>query len=225
MPELLDRVTILAAFAKLDSELARRRRRADLFVVGGAAMVLVYDQDLRARTRDVDAVFADVADVYDAAHTVARRMGLPADWLNDAVRSYMLGDDPEATPVWEGPSLQVAVGSPRYILAMKLLAARPEQDRDDIDLLFGLLGYTAADQGISLLLDMLPGRRVPDRTIDLLEAMYGPVTIVPDGEHRSVPSSPPAPTAARCRACGRPLRSAASIALGVGPTCARRAVS
>lgn len=222
MPELLDRAAILAAFAKLDSELARRHRRADLFVVGGAAIVLAYDQDHRASTRDVDAVFADTADVYEAAHAVARRMGLPADWLNDAVRSYMLGDDPAATPVWEGSNLQVAVGSPRYILAMKLLAARPEQDRDDIDLLFRLLGYTAADQGVGLLLDMLPGRPIPDRTIDLLEAMYGPVLIVPDDEHSPVPSPPPTSAAARCRVCGRPLRSATSIALGVGPTCARR---
>ena len=217
MSDLLDRATILTAFAKLDSELARRHRQANLFVVGGAAIVLAYDLDHRASTRDVDAVFADAAGV------VARRMGLPADWLNDAVRSYMLGDDPAATSVWEGSSLQVAVGSPRYLLAMKLLAARPEQDSDDIALLFGLLGYTTAGQGIDLLLDMLPGRPIPDKTIDLLETVYGPVTTVPDDVHIPVPSPSSTSAVTRCRVCGRPLRSATSIALGVGPTCARRA--
>lgn len=95
MSDLLDRETILRALDELASELARRQVRADVFVVGGAAIALAYDT--ARRTRDVDAVFTNPGTVYGAARTVARRMGLPADWLNDAVRTYVLGEDAEAT--------------------------------------------------------------------------------------------------------------------------------
>lgn len=170
---LLDRRTILSAFDKLDSELARRRVRAEMFVVGGAAIALAYGQD--RRTRDVDAAFTDAAAVYEAARTVARRMRIPADWLNDAVRSYLIGPDVDSRQLREGPSLQISIGSPRYVLAMKLLAARAEQDQDDIRLLYKLCGFSTTADGLALLEEYLPGRPVPERTMDLLEAMWGPV--------------------------------------------------
>lgn len=170
MSELLGREEILAAFGKLASELARRRLRVDMFVVGGAAIAIAYSTS--RRTRDVDAVFGDPGEVYEAARAVARRMGLPHDWLNDAVRSYLLGDDSGARPVYESDSLQVAVASPQYLLAMKLLAARPEQDQGDIRLLYGLCGLGSRADGLALLARYLPGEDVPGATVELLEAMF-----------------------------------------------------
>jgi hypothetical protein len=60
---------------------------------------------------------------------------LPDDWLNDGVKGFLPGDDPQARPVFESEALRVDVASPRYLLAMKLLAAR-EQDVEDIVLLY-----------------------------------------------------------------------------------------
>lgn len=171
MPDLFGRAKIVVAFDKLESELARRGFRADLFVVGGAAIALAYRQG--RRTRDVGAVFENAGVVYEAARAVARRMGLPADWLNDAVRNYLIGPDVDARLVREGRSLQISIGSPRYLLAMKLLAARAEQDRDDIRLLYELCGYTSAREGVALLESYLPGRPIPERTLDILDAMFG----------------------------------------------------
>ncbi|MHB8296938.1 MAG: DUF6036 family nucleotidyltransferase [Acidimicrobiales bacterium] len=172
MPELLGRAEILTAFEKLESELARRGLRADLFVVGGAAIALAYRPE--RRTRDVDAIFEDAGSVYEAARAVARRMGLPKDWLNDAVRGYMLGADDQARPVYERRSLQVSIASPRYLLAMKLLAARAEQDQDDIRLLYEICGYSSAAEGLALLEVYRPGRAIPQTTLDLVEEMFGP---------------------------------------------------
>jgi hypothetical protein len=105
---------------------------------------------------------------------VARRMGLPGDWLSDAVRDYLLGEDPDATVVYESQSLQVAVGSAPYVLAMKLLAARAEQDPDDSRALYERCGFSGAADGLGLLRRYLPDEPVPEATLELLEAMYGP---------------------------------------------------
>ena len=45
-------------------------------------------------------------------------------WLNDAMKGFLHGEDPDRRLVLDRPSLQVFVASPRYLLAMKLLAAR-----------------------------------------------------------------------------------------------------
>ncbi|MHB1533318.1 MAG: DUF6036 family nucleotidyltransferase [Acidimicrobiales bacterium] len=171
MSELLGPAEILAAFDKLASELARRGLRADMFVVGGAAMALAYSPG--RRTRDVDAVFSDPVAVYEAARAVARRMGLPRDWLNDAVRTYLLGTDAGARPVYERESLQVGVASPEYLLAMKLLAARVEQDAGDIRVLYRICGYSTPAEGSGLLERYLPDVPLPERTLDLLEELFG----------------------------------------------------
>ena len=171
MSELLDRETILLAFEKLSSELARRRVRVDVFVVGGAALALAYNCD--RRTRDVDCIFDNSAVVYEAARAVARRMGLPNDWLNDAVRSYLIGSDPNANVVYESGSLEVSVGSAPYVLALKLLAARAEQDQDDIRLLYRICGLNSVEDGIDIVRGFLPDQPVPSATLELLEAMCG----------------------------------------------------
>ncbi len=171
MSDLFGRDQMLVAFDKLASELARRRISANLFVVGGAAIALAYSAE--RRTRYIDAGFTNTAEVYEAAHNVARRMKLPRDWLNDAVRSYLLGDDAESQVVYENGSLQVAVASPHYILAMKLLSARPRQDQDDIRLLYNLCGYRSVEDGLNLLQRYLPDQPIPERSVDILEELFG----------------------------------------------------
>ena len=52
--------------------------------------------------------------------------GPTEDWLNDAVKGFLLGPDPDAQRFYSGDSLIVDVASPRYLLAMKLFAARAE---------------------------------------------------------------------------------------------------
>ncbi len=53
--DLFASAEIMFAFDKLASELARRRVRGELFVVGGSTVALAYESE--RRTRDVDAVF------------------------------------------------------------------------------------------------------------------------------------------------------------------------
>jgi hypothetical protein len=90
----LGREDIRGLLDDLSAELAARGARAELFLVGGAALAVAYDAT-RA-TRDLDAVFIPTDVVRRAAAAVAENRGLAQDWLNDAVKGFLPGPDPDA---------------------------------------------------------------------------------------------------------------------------------
>lgn len=140
----MDRDDIVRALTLLGRRLDERGLQGEMYIVGGAAMALAYA--LRRSTRDVDAVFEPKVAIYQAATEVARELGLPAGWLNDAVKRYLAGDDPLAAPIPQVPGLRCLVASPRTLLALKVLAHRVGEDEDDLRLLAGLLGLSTARQ-------------------------------------------------------------------------------
>ena len=134
--EILDLLHLLAA------RLAADGLTGEMYVVGGAAIALTFDE--RRSTRDIDAVFEPKRAIYEAAAEIARERGLDEGWLNDAVKGFLTGPDEGAIPVLDVPGLSVATASPRIILAMKVLAHRPCEDDADVRLLAGQLGLTSA---------------------------------------------------------------------------------
>lgn len=140
----MNRDEIIAALTELAAELHRRGTSADMYVVGGAAIALAFDE--RRATRDIDAVFEPKTVVYEAAASVAEGLGLPSGWLNDAVKGFLAGDDPEATPILDLPGLRCLAASPRTLLALKVLAHRVGEDEDDLRLLAAELGLARADE-------------------------------------------------------------------------------
>jgi hypothetical protein len=172
----LGREDIRALLDDLSAELAARGARAELFLVGGAALAVAYDA-MRA-TRDLDAVFIPTDVVRQAATAVAQHRGLAEDWLNDAVKGFLPGPDPDAQRFYSSDSLIVDVASPRYLLAMKLFAmklfamklfaARAEIDAEDIILLYRQLGFTTVDEGLDLVEQAYPGRPIPAKVKFLL---------------------------------------------------------
>lgn len=159
----LGREDIRELLDDLSRELAAR---AELFLVGGAALAVAYDAT--RSTRDLEAVFVPSDVVRQAATAVADREGLAEDWLNDAVKGFLPGPDPNAQRFYSSDSLIVDVASPRYLLAMKLFAARAEIDADDIILLYRQLGLTTVDEGLDLVEHAYPGRPVPAKVRFLL---------------------------------------------------------
>lgn len=170
----LGRDDIRALLDDLSEELASRGARADVFLVGGAAIAVAYDE--ARSTRDLDAVFVPTDVVRQAAAAVARRHGLVADWLNDAVKGFLPGPDPDARRFYASASLNVDVASARYLLAMKLFSARVENDTDDIMFLYRQLGFTTVEQGLDLVESVYHGRHLAPKIQFLLgeivEAMH-----------------------------------------------------
>lgn len=183
----LARPDITALLDDLSAELAAAGASADLFLVGGAAIAIAYDS--QRSTRDLDAVFLPTDVVRRAAAAVANRRGLAADWLNDAVKGYLPGTDPEAWRFYESPSLKVDVASARYLLAMKLFAARVENDVDDIMLLYRQLGYTTVDEGLDLVESVYQGRPIEPKVQFLLEEVVAALNEAPQRLTRAASTS------------------------------------
>ena len=144
----MDRKEIIAALSALAVELDGRQVSAEMYVVGGAAIALAFDE--RRATRDIDAVFEPKNAVYDAAAVVADDLKLPGGWLNDAVKGFLESEDPAAAPVLELPGLRVLAASPETLIALKVLAHRVGEDEDDLRLLAAELGLQRADQVLAI---------------------------------------------------------------------------
>ena len=144
----MDRNGILEALTALAGELERRGVSAEMYVVGGAAIALAFDE--RRATRDIDAVFEPKAVVYEAAAVVAERLGLPEGWLNDAVKGFLTGGDPAAAPILDLPGLRCLAASPETLLALKVLAHRVGEDEDDLRLLAAELGLSQAEEVLAI---------------------------------------------------------------------------
>lgn len=170
---MLTRQRILDLFGELDRELSASGVRGDVFIVRGAAMTVAYDA--RPATRDVDGIWHPSQQVRDAAERVASRHDdLEADWLNDGVKGFLPGADGGVPRVvYEGDNLTVSAASPEYLLATKLLASRVSRDEDDIVLLYGLCGFTTANEGLDLIERYYPGRPIEAKVRFLLEELLG----------------------------------------------------
>jgi uncharacterized nucleotidyltransferase DUF6036 len=144
----MDRDEIIEALTALAAELSQRGVSAEMYVVGGAAIALAFDE--RRSTRDIDAVFEPKAVVYEAAASVAQQRNLPAGWLNDAVKGFLAGPDPAAAPVLDLPGLRCLTASPETLLALKVLAHRVGEDEGDLRLLAAELGLTNAEDVLAV---------------------------------------------------------------------------
>lgn len=142
--EPFDRAHIIELLSELGDALDDRGIRAEMFVVGGAAMALAYNT--RRATRDIDAVFEPKAVVYEVARTIAARHNLPDMWLNDAVKGLLPGPDLAPQEITEIRGLRVTVPSPEYLLALKVAAARVDRDADDIRILAAACGLRSAKE-------------------------------------------------------------------------------
>ena len=170
---MLSHATILTALTQLSDELGRRGVLGELSVVRGTAMVLAFNA--RNSTKDVDAIFEPSSDVRAAASVVAEKLGLPADWLNDAAKGF-LSPSGDFTPVGtiDLPNLRVQAPTPEYMLAMKVLAARAgigaeRGDAKDIAFLIRLLGLTEASAVMSIVSRYYDPSRILPRSIFLVD--------------------------------------------------------
>lgn len=157
--------------SELSDELSEMGVRGEICLYGGAVMCLVYQA--RPSTKDVDAVFQPTSQMRAAAERVAQANGLRGDWLNDAVKGFVVVHPQRI--LFDFPALKVYVPEPDYLLAMKTLAARVDtSDKDDIVFLIELLKLQTADEVFAILEKYYPRRQIKPVTQFFVEELFEP---------------------------------------------------
>jgi hypothetical protein len=91
--------------------------------------------------------------------------------LNDAVKGFLPGPDLDPRPVPAIRGIEVATASPRYLLAMKLMAMRFGEDDEDIEVLLQACDIRSADGALELLGQIYPAAEPPAKTRFFLEQL------------------------------------------------------
>jgi hypothetical protein len=174
--ERLTKADIRRALEALAAALPPSASMRELWVVGGAAVVLLYDA--RETTKDVDAFSLDpgmAPMLRTAAAKVADRLGLPADWLNDGAKGYVHGLA-TGQVLLEAAGLVVRSVAVPQLLAMKLSAWRDDLDVADARLLLSKIAGDQASVWQQVEPHLVPGRELKARYAfdDLWEADRGP---------------------------------------------------
>lgn len=146
--DTFDREQIRALLREVGMELSKRKQSATIYVVGGAAMALLFDA--RRLTRDVDAAFKQGRESLEpVVAMVADRHGLPHDWLNSRAAAFVSSEPDVDASELTFPGLRVLLASPEHLIAMKLRALRP-QDAVDLDTLFRDQRIEAPEQAAAI---------------------------------------------------------------------------
>lgn len=154
---------------ELDEELRLMDIKGEVSLFGGAVMVLAFKA--RPATRDIDAIFEPVKEIRNAAHRIAERHGLRLDWLNHAVRMFVVKHPRQV--LFQFPNLIVTVPDAKYLLAMKVLALRPNtEDEQDAKFLIAELGLTGPHEVLDLVRGFYPEKEVKPGILLWLEEIF-----------------------------------------------------
>ncbi len=154
---------------ELNDELRLMDLKGEVSLYGGAVMVLAFKT--RPATRDVDAIFEPIKEIRNASHRIAERHNLRLDWLNLAEKMVVVEHPREV--LFEFSNLIVTIPDAKYLLAMKLLALRPNtEDESDATFLIGKLGIKSRDQAIELVRGFYPNKEVKPGLLLWLEDFF-----------------------------------------------------
>ena len=123
--------------------------KLEVSLYGGTLMMLAYD--IRASTRDVDAIVRPAKEGMNIANKVGRELGLPEGWLNDDVKMFLGPSGKLRELPLEIPGLMITAPTASYLLAMKALACRDP-----------LPGYAGDHEDLKFLIHKLEIKTVED---------------------------------------------------------------
>ncbi|MBP6997152.1 MAG: hypothetical protein KBB39_13520 [Phycicoccus sp.] len=160
----LDAADVLELLADLGARLSQQGLTGQVFVVGGAAMLL--DGFVRSVTGDIDvAITASAPEIWAIARLMGRELGLQTTWLSTGAGPFIPTHEAGDTRHFGG--LTVTIASDRVLLAMKLVADRAK-DVDDIRLLIQRLGVGSSPELVGLVEDVY-GREYLEMGLGVLD--------------------------------------------------------
>lgn len=169
----MKKAQILLAFNRLNQLLADDDSIAEICLVGGAVMCLVFNA--RNQTKDVDALFHPKSKVYSLAKIIATEQRLPKDWLNDSAKLYV---NPQLVKdeFLSLSNLKIYTPSAKYMLAMKCLASRVgTKDEDDIVFLIKYLKLRKPKDVFSIVISFYDEKYIQPKTKFLIEEIFSKI--------------------------------------------------
>ena len=143
--------------------------KGELCLYGGAVMALVYDA--RPDTNDVDAIFKPAEQIREAAARVARAHQLRPNWLNDAVKGFLVPHQQRI--LFDFPNLKIFVPEPDYLLAMKAISARSNTtDAGDFRFLVDLLQIDNVDAVFDIVEKYYPRQQIKPATQFFIQELF-----------------------------------------------------
>ncbi len=159
----MTKLEIECALGRLSELAASEGVRLEMTLYGGAVMLLAYNA--RPVTKDIDAIIHPPAIARRLIARVAAERGLHDGWVNDDVKQFVSGREAKNELIIANVSptgLHVTRPTPKYLLAMKVMACRKP-----------LPGYAGDYQDIAVLL-----RHTGLKTVDQVQAVID--TFFPD---------------------------------------------
>lgn len=131
---LMDKDKLLNIFDYLNERLKENQLQLEITIYGGSIMTMVYDN--RPATKDIDCVFSEInlkllEKILDMTKFT---FNLSNDWINEEIKEPLksiLKEDKETYKVYS--NLKILKPKTEQLLAMKVLAARPEPAKDFVD--------------------------------------------------------------------------------------------
>jgi hypothetical protein len=141
-------------------------------IVGGAALRLAYFE--RATTADIDAQIEPIAQITSIIEQIAVDRAWPPDWLNNEAVGFIptWGQHVEWASIFDADNVSISVAPIDALLAMKLNAARPGRDTDDVAKLLALNEVSSVDDAEAIFENFYPGDALPAKTVQLLDRIF-----------------------------------------------------
>lgn len=169
---LMDKNKLFEIFDYLNERLKENQLQLEITIYGCLVMTMVYDN--RPATKDIDCVFNEensklLKNVLDLTQFT---FNLSDDWINEDIKEplkILLKEDKETYKVYS--NLKILKPKAKQLLAMKVLAARPEPAKDFIDayILCKDLNITTKTELLDIVSDYIPLTLLGERQINFIK--------------------------------------------------------
>lgn len=169
---LMDKDKLLKIFDYLNERLKENQLQLEITIYGGSIMTMVYDN--RPATKDIDCIFNEINSklLKNILDLTQFTFNLSDDWINEEVKEplkSLIKEDKETYKVYS--NLKILKPKAKQLLAMKVLAARPEPAKDFIDayILCKDLNITTKKELLDIVLDYIPLTLLGERQINFIK--------------------------------------------------------
>jgi hypothetical protein len=169
---LLNKDKLLEIFGYINERLKENQLQLEITVYGGSIMTMVYDN--RPATKDIDCVFSETnLKLLDNILELTRfTFSLSDNWINEEVKEplkSLLKEDKEIHKTYS--NLKILKPKAEQLLAMKILAARPEPAKDFMDayILCRNLNITTKTGLLDTVSDYVPFTLLGERQINFIK--------------------------------------------------------